>query len=193
MTSQDLSSSKIIVFLISIHFFLTENFFEEVSNITTLVVEIGVGLIIAIFVHRTSKKTEKKNDEYLEKTSELIFEEKQIRDNKRIQFLNDLHMFLHELRANLKNAIITGRVLEEQQSEYFSEKIETILDTHNDVLTLEDRKILKRWTKYHFIYLSSEKIEKDRVLSEIKNSYEYVKEIQAHYFLKKHNNKSDHV
>ena len=48
------------------------SFVDEISNNITLIVEVGVGITIAIIVYRTTKKSEKQNLDTLDKVQEIL-------------------------------------------------------------------------------------------------------------------------
>lgn len=76
----------IIVGSLVVFYGIMEANYPKVSNNATLAVEIGVGLIVALFVHRTSKKTEEKNDSFLKELKHQQEEFFEIESGPRLKF-----------------------------------------------------------------------------------------------------------
>ena len=71
--------------------FLVLNMFHiDTSNNATLIVEIAVGVIIAIIIYHLTKKSERINKEVLHEIKEIVGEEKKLRDSKRDGFVKDV-------------------------------------------------------------------------------------------------------
>ena len=151
---------------------------------TTLITEVGVGIIITIVVYRFAKKSEKKNKELLDDVKKILYEEKSFRDTKICNLNREIEVFLEEL---IDVIIWTAREIESKEEldledyqsaqnyleKLIKENIDVMLDIHNSAL----RNLLNRMHLIRLaIHLSTDK-EKISLLQYLLNEIKTVKKV----------------
>ena len=128
----------------------------EVSNNVTLVIEIGIGILITLVVHRFGKISERKNKEfmttmdeknevYLKKVQLLLAEQKFQRQNRRGGVYGNLyftHIILDDIIGEVKNILEGDTKRAFDKLERSKEEFQKIIDEYHDVISSHERDLL---------------------------------------------------
>ncbi len=137
----------------------------EFSNNATLVVEIGVGIVIALFVHKAFRKSEKDNQKTLEEIRKMVridyttsSDVKKDLDEKFLQGFNELKLQTNHMLRNIQDK-------ENSSNEQIKKDIPGMLSEFSSIKEKIDQKLNK-------IYLENSEViteQKQKIIHEILN------------------------
>lgn len=110
--------------LLGIYLFV-ELTYPKLSNSLTLVVEIGVGVIIALIIYRLSKKSEIKLETTLKQITDIVKEEAEFTKGRKIGYQSDVRRRIQRILSDVED-IETGNIRYESKTiEKRTKRIET--------------------------------------------------------------------